>query len=70
VRRRWLAGAATWLASKAAIATVKARAWHLHAAVPGFAGAGLVSAGLGLKFGVWAALIVAGGFLLRLDSRL
>jgi len=52
------------------MAVAAARTWHLHAAFPGIAGSALVSAGLGLKFGAWAALIVAGGFLLRLDSRL
>lgn len=59
-----------WLTGKTAAAVRKARAWRLHAAVPGFAGAALISAGFALKFGIWAGLLVAGGFLLRLDSRL
>jgi hypothetical protein len=69
-QRRWLAVTAAWLAVHAGKATVRARAWRLHAALPGLAGAGLISAGLGLKFGIWAGFIAAGCFLLRLDSRL
>jgi hypothetical protein len=68
--RRWLAGLAVSLVPLAAAGVKKARAWRLHAAVPGIAGAALVSAGCGLKFGAWAGLLAAGLFLLRLDSRL
>ena len=68
--RRWLAATASSAAILAARAVKKARAWRLHAAVPGLAGAGLVSAGLGLKFGGWAGLIASGLALLRLDNRL
>ncbi len=42
----------------------------MQRAVPAVAGAGLISAGIGLRFGAWAGLIVAGAFCLRLDSRL
>lgn len=48
----------------------RARGRRLHAAVPAVAGAGLVSAGVALRFGVWAGLITGGLFCLRLDSRL
>lgn len=68
--RRWLAEMAALVVSVTAKGVVKARTWRLHAAAPGFAGAGLVSAGFGLKFGAWAGLLAAGVFLLRLDSRL
>jgi len=42
----------------------------MRRAVPAVAGAALISAGIGLRFGAWAGLIVAGAFCLRLDSRL
>jgi len=48
----------------------KARGWRVHLALPGVAGAGLVSAGLAMRFGIWAGLICAGLFCLRADARL
>jgi hypothetical protein len=42
--------------------------WRI--ALPGLAGVGLISAGTALRFGVWAGLLVAGVFCLRLDSRI
>lgn len=48
----------------------KVKAWRVHAAVPGLAGAGLVSAAIAVRFGVWAGLLAGGVFLLRIDSRL
>lgn len=68
--RRWLGTAAARAAARGAQAVRKAREWRLHAAFPGIAGAGLVSAGFGLKLGLWAGLLAAGVFLLRVDSRL
>lgn len=68
--RRWARGTAVKAAVRGAQAVRKARAWRLHAAFPGIAGAGLVSAGLGLRFGLWLALIAAGLAFLRLDNRL
>jgi hypothetical protein len=68
--RRWLGAAAVAAVTWGGQAVKKARAWRVHAAVPGVAGAGLVSAGLGLRFGLWLALIAAGLAFLRLDSRL
>ena len=68
--RRRLAGMAVQASLLAGAWVKKARAWRLHAAVPGIAGAALVSAACGLKFGTWAGLLAAGVFLLRLDSRL
>lgn len=68
--RRWARGTAVKAAMRGAGAVRKAREWRLHAAFPGIAGAGLVSAGFGLRFGVWAGLLAAGAFLLRVDSRL
>lgn len=62
--------AAARLVTRARPVVAKARAWRLHAAVPGFAGAALVSAAAGLRFGLWAGLLAAGVFALRLDSRL
>jgi hypothetical protein len=50
--------------------TARARGWRLHLAAPGVAGAGLVSAGLALRFGIWAGLICAGLFCLRFDNRM
>jgi hypothetical protein len=51
-------------------AGAKVKAWRLHAAVPGLAGMGLISAGVGMRFGAWAGLLAAGIFLLRVDNRL
>lgn len=68
--RRWLGAAAVTAVTWGAAAVRKAREWRLHAAVPGLAGAGLVSAGFGLKLGLWAGFMAAGCFLLRLDHRL
>jgi hypothetical protein len=68
--RRWAGGVVVAAALWGGAAVKKARAWRVHAAVPGVAGAGLVSAGLGLRFGLWLALIAAGLAFLRLDSRL
>jgi hypothetical protein len=44
--------------------------WRWTVAVPGLAGAGLCSAALAVRFGVWAGLLAAGLFCLRADSRL
>jgi hypothetical protein len=53
------------------------RAWRLHAAAPGFAGAALLSVGAGglaghiwPGTGVWVTLAAAGMFCLRFDSRM
>jgi len=59
-----------WAVGKAGRVYVLAREWRVHLAAPGVAGAGLISSGVALKFGVWAGLIVAGAFCLRLDSRM
>jgi len=55
---------------KSARVYVKVRDAKLTLSVPAVAGAGLVSAGVALRFGVWAGLIVAGVFCLRLDARI
>jgi hypothetical protein len=68
--RRWAGAAAVAAVLRGGQVAKKARAWRVHAAVPGLAGAGLVSAGFGLRLGLWAGLIAAGVFLLRIDSRL
>jgi|SRR5215831_2196977 len=60
-------------------ASVRAREWlaprvarvaEYRLALPGIAGAGLISAGIALRFGVWAGLIAGGLFCLRIDSRI
>ena len=66
-RRRRLALTAV---GKTARLAVKARDWRVHVALPGVAGAGLVSAALAMRFGIWAGLLAAGLFCLRLDSRI
>lgn len=68
IRRRRLA--MLWVVGKAGRGYVLAREWRVHLAAPGIAGAALVSAGVALRFGVWAGLIVAGAFCLRLDARI
>lgn len=62
--------ATLYVVGKVGRAYVLARTWRVHLAAPGMLGAGLVSAGVALRFGVWAGLIVAGAFCLRLDSRI
>lgn len=71
-RRPWLRPK---LSSFRRSAAARARAWKTRVAgyrvaLPGLAGVGLISAGLALRFGTWAGLIVAGVFLLRIDSRI
>ena len=68
--RRWLRAVVVGAALRGARVVRKAREWRLHAAAPGGIGVGLVSAGLGLRFGLWLALIAAGLAFLRLDNRL
>ncbi len=51
-------------------AYVLAREYRIHLAAPGVAGMALVSAGVALRFGVWAGLVTAGAFCLRLDARM
>jgi hypothetical protein len=58
------------LAARAGVIAHKARTWRLTLALPGLAGACLVSAGAGLRFGLWLGLIVAGAFALRIDGRI
>lgn len=58
-----------WTVGKLGRGYVLARDWRVHLAAPGVLGAGLISAGVALRFGVWAGLIVAGAFCLRLDAR-
>jgi hypothetical protein len=48
----------------------KARASRLALASPGIVGAAMISAGAGLKAGLWLGLIVGGLFALRVDGRI
>jgi hypothetical protein len=57
-------------AGRAAAAARRVRAWRLTLALPGLAGAALISVGIGLRLGLWAGLIAGGIFALRADSRL
>jgi hypothetical protein len=71
--RSWqLWGRAGWAQVRAVGNSVvtRARAWRVHLAAPGLAGAALVSAAAGMRFGTWAGLLAAGLFCLRLDARL
>lgn len=68
--RRILGIALGWVLAVASQAAGRARAWHVAANLPGLAGIGLVSAGIGLRFGLWAGLLSLGVFCLRIDSRL
>lgn len=58
-----------WAVGKAGRGYVLAREWRIHLHAPGVAGATLISTGVGLRFGAWAGLIIAGAFCLRLDAR-
>jgi hypothetical protein len=64
-RRPVIRPAARWVAARAG----QVAGWRVNAAIPGLAGAGLVSAGLALRFGVWAGLICGGVFCLIIDRR-
>jgi hypothetical protein len=66
IRRRRLLGTV----KKAGALYSNVRTWRLHLAAPGVIGAGLISAGVALRFGVWAGLLAAGVFCLRFDSRM
>ena len=58
-----------WVTGKAARAAGIVLGWRVTLALPGLAGAGLVSAGVAMRFGIWAGLIAGGVFALRIDSR-
>jgi hypothetical protein len=73
-----LLGARAGAVVLAAVAT--AAGWRPHAALPGLAGAAMVSCGaggmvtalagaLGVHFGAWPAVLAGGVFLLRIDGR-
>jgi hypothetical protein len=71
--RTWrLRGRAGWAQVRTVgnSAVIRARAWRVHLAAPGLAGAALISAAAGMRFGTWAGLLAAGVFCLRVDSRL
>jgi hypothetical protein len=58
------------LISRTAQLSARAAGWRLHLAVPALTGAGLVSAGLALRFGIWAGLTAGGLFCLIFDHRM
>jgi hypothetical protein len=70
VRAGWWPAATSKIRAAATTAVVRARAWRLHAALPGLTGAVLISTAAGMRFGAWAGLLAAGIFALRLDARL
>jgi hypothetical protein len=58
------------LATQVRAGARRAAGYRLHFAVPAVTGAGLVSAGLALRFGIWAGLIAGGAFCLIFDHRI